>query len=263
MTLRFLIVLAFGYCLVGCQAEPPISASPQKTIPPNELQSGFQFLTSETQAQQTDEFENPGYLWVDRGAKLFDTQIDGAKSCSECHSDRLAGASASYPKYVSSAGQILNIEGRINLCRTSQQNLPALDYESEDLLSLTAYVANQSLGLPLKVEVTDRTRENFERGQSYFYTRRGQFNLSCEQCHIENWGQKLRGDTISQGHPNGFPTYRFEWQTLGSLHRRLSDCDEGVRAEPFALGSQEYIDLEFYLAVRANGLKTESPAIRR
>lgn len=263
MTLRVLIALAFGSYLIGCQAEPPIGSTPQKTIPPDELQSGFEFLTTETQAQQADEFENPGYLWVDRGANLFDAKTNDEKSCSECHSDGLEGVSTSYPKYVSSAGRLLNIEGRINLCRTSQQNLPALEYESEDLLSLTAYLTNQSLGLPLKVEVTDHTRENFERGQSYFYTRRGQFNLSCEQCHVENWGQKLRGDTISQGHPNGFPTYRFEWQTLGSLHRRLSDCDEGVRAEPFALGSQEYIDLEFYLAVRANGLETEAPSIRR
>ena len=28
----------------------------------------------------------------------------------------------------------------------------------------------------------------------------------------------LRGDRISQGHPNAWPAYRLEWQTFGSLH---------------------------------------------
>ena len=94
-------------------------------------------------------------------------------------------------------------------------------------------------------------------------TRRGQLNFSCQQCHDETWGKRLRGDTISQGHGNGFPAYRFEWEGFGSLHRRLYDCDTGVRAEPFPLGSQTYVDLEYYLAIRASGLPVESPGIRR
>ena len=34
-------------------------------------------------------------------------------------------------------------------------------------------------------------------------------------------GQKLAAVTIPQGHPTGYPIYRLEWQTLGSLKRRL------------------------------------------
>jgi len=49
----------------------------------------------------------------------------------------------------------------------------------------------------------------------------------------------------------------------GSLHRRLSDCDIGVRAKPHDLGSSRYLDLEVYLAVRAGGLAMEAPAVRR
>ena len=91
----------------------------------------------------------------------------------------------------------------------------------------------------------------------------GTISLSCHQCHDENWGKRLRGDTISQGHGNGFPAYRLEWQTLGSLQRRIRDCDAGVRAEPKAFGDPTYIDLELYLSTRASGLNLESPAIRR
>ena len=57
---------------------------------------------------------------------------------------------------------------------------------------------------------------------------------------------------IPQGHPTGYPIYRLEWQGLGSLQRRLRNCMSGVRAEPFAYGAIELVELELYLhAARA------------
>ena len=103
----------------------------------------------------------------------------------------------------------------------------------------------------------------YRRGEDYFFTRRGQYNLACNQCHNDNWGRQLRGDTISQGHGTAFPGYRFEWQSLGSLQRRLRDCDAGVRAEPLAYGSDDYLAVELYLAKRAEGLPIEVPGVRR
>jgi sulfur-oxidizing protein SoxA len=73
----------------------------------------------------------------------------------------------------------------------------------------------------------------------------------------------LLAETLSQGHGNAYPAYRLEWQTLGSLHRRLRACFQGVRAEPFASGSPELVNLELYLAWRAQGLAVETPAVRR
>lgn len=251
-----------GLTLAACQPSTP-EQRVRTDLSADDVKSGFDFLTVETQSLQNDDFENPGYLWVERGAVSFSSQANTDKSCADCHTDNLKGVATRYPAWNDEAQELQNLEARINYCRTEHQDLHELEYESEDLLSLTAFVASQSQGLPMSVQITDQTQPNYENGERYFSTRRGQFNLSCEQCHNENWGKKLRGDTISQGHGNGFPAYRFEWQTLGSLHRRLHDCDTGVRAEPFPLGSQTYIDLEYYLAVRARGLNIESPAIRR
>lgn len=259
--MRLWTTFVFALCLAGCGDSTP-KAQNFNSIPDDQIKSGSAYLTPETRALQNDDFENPGFLWVDKGAELFASGTEGG-SCASCHRDGLEGVSVTYPKYDAATQKLINLEQRINLCRSKHQMLPELEYESDDLLSLTAYVANQSHGLPMNVALTEEAQENFDRGQSYFYTRRGQFNLSCEQCHVENFGLKLRGDTISQGHSNGFPAYRFEWQTFGSLHRRLHDCDTGVRAEPNDLGSQKYIDLEYFLGVRATGLKSESPAIRR
>src|SRR5690606_26303112 len=81
-------------------------------------------------------------------------------------------------------------------------------------------------------------------------------------CHDDNRGKKLAGITLPQGHPTGYPLYRLEWQTLGSLQRRLRNCMIGVRATPYPYGSPEYIALETYLMWRARGMPRESPAVR-
>jgi sulfur-oxidizing protein SoxA len=100
------------------------------------------------------------------------------------------------------------------------------------------------------------------RGQQRYLQRMGQLNLSCAQCHDQRWGQRLGGSIIPQSHPTGYPLYRLEWQGVGSLQRRLRNCMNGVRAEPYALGSQELVELELYLAAQARGMALETPGIR-
>lgn len=234
---------------------------------PVPLISGTEFLTEETRALQNDSFANPALLWVDRGESLFSKTMASGKACADCHSDNtalpLTKSATTFPKHNPRTGTLINLEGQINMCRIHHQNEAALSYESQDLLALTTYTAQLAKGQTISMDVTAKNRKNFLNGKDYFFTRRGQMNFSCAQCHDDNWGKKLRGDTISQGHGNGFPAYRLEWESLGSLHRRFADCDRGVRAEPLELGAQTYIDLELYLAARARGLTIETPAIRR
>lgn len=252
-------LIGLVFCLISACGAPEGDTT-QQGLSPEDVRSGTSFLKPETRAMQDDEFANPGYLWVDRGNALFDA---GDKPCSTCHDGGLGGIAASYPRIDQTSGELVNLEGQINLCRVRHQGLPPLDYESEDLLSLTAYIANQSKGMPATVSIEGAARPHFENGKAYFFTRRGQYNFSCAQCHDEHWGKSLRADTISQGHLNGYPAYRLEWQDFGSSHRRLRDCDWGVRAEPLDYGDQTYIDVELYLAHRAHGLPLESPAVRR
>lgn len=253
--------LALSTLLCACQPTSEKAASIE--IAPEDIQSGYEFLNASIQALQDDDFGNPGLLWVDRGADLFASTGDTSMACASCHTDGVNGAAATYPKVDIATGKLLNLEGRINQCRTEHQGLPAYEYESDALLSLTAYVSHQAKGLPKQVDITGTASKAYAVGREYFQTRRGQFNLSCQQCHTENWGKRLRGDTISQGHGNGFPAYRLEWQSLGSLQRRLRDCDLGVRAEPLPFGDETYVALELYLAARSQSLALESPAVRR
>lgn len=241
--------------LTACSSE----TAPNFGLKTNELTSGFEFISADSQALQQDDFSNPGYLWVEKGQALY--KSDG---CQDCHSDsNFAKSAASFPKVSNHSGQLINLQAQINHCRTERLEKDALSYESEDILGLVSYIKNLSLGEPLTYSVTPDLQPHFEAGKDYFYKRRGQFNLSCAQCHDENWGTQIRGDTISQGHINGFPTYRNDWQTLGSAHRRFRACNQGVRATQSELGSLEYKQLEVYLKARGSGLNNETPSIRR
>jgi sulfur-oxidizing protein SoxA len=205
-------------------------------------------------------------LWVEQGGKLWQEAagVEG-KSCASCHGEpsSLAGVAARYPAYDSKAQRLLNLEARIQQCRTNRQQAAPLAYDSQPLLALAALLAHQSRGTTVGVAIDGPARPLFEAGRTLYYERQGQLDLSCAQCHEQSWGKRLRAERISQGHPNGFPAYRLEWQTMGSLHRRLRACYQGVRAEPPASGSPELVNLELYLAWRAQGLPIETPAVRR
>jgi len=262
-------VAIVGICVAGCH-KTDMAVSDlviKESLAKSDIVSGTEFLTSQTREAQADDFLNPGFLWVEAGKTDFQSR------CSRCHAEDAEGGkalaldlgkvAAKYPKIDPRVNRLVNLEGRINLCQTEHLNAPALAYDSPELLSLSAYLAHSARGARQTPHISGPLKPYFEAGQRYFFTRRGQFNLSCQQCHDQNWGRKMRGDFISQGHGTGFPTYRNEWQSLGSLHRRFQDCDVGVRAAPKALGSETYTALELYLAYRAQGLPLDAPSMRR
>ena len=232
----------------------------------DEIKPGSAFLSPQMQRQQEDEARNPGWLWVEQGEELFDRRDGTTPACLSCHADprqSLRGAAARYPQVDAASGKLINLEGRIEQCRVDRQKQPAFGYESQELLGLTAYVASLSKGVPLSVSAEGAAKPFYEAGKAFYERRQGQLNLACTQCHDGLVGQKLRGDTISYGIGTGYPAYRLEWNGLGSLHRRLRACSLGVRARQFDYGSDDYLALELYLAVRAKGLALEAPGLRR
>jgi sulfur-oxidizing protein SoxA len=209
-------------------------------------------MSPQTQAMQDDEVTGPAALWLLDGEALFKA------NCASCHAEgAMRGVATRYP--ARHRGRLVNLEQRINACRVEQQKAPAFAYESRELLALSAYVGSRSRGLPIRVE---QASPQLEAGKAAFYRRQGQLNLACTSCHDGNWGRRLAGATIPQAHPTGYPIYRLEWQSLGSLQRRLRNCLTGMRAENYALGAPELVELELYLMWRARGMQLEIPAVR-
>jgi len=241
------------------------AVAPAAEIPAAERRSDYDTLSPDTRAMQDDDTANPGTFWVLDGEGLWTQKAgEASRSCADCHGeaqDSMKGVAARYPAFDAARRRPIDLEQRINICRAEHQKAPALAPESKELLALTAYVARQSRGMPVSISI-NRMVEFVEAGRSLFHRRQGQLNLSCSQCHDDNWGRLLAGSPIPQGHPNGYPLYRLEWQSLGSLQRRLRNCMIGMRAEPFDYGSPENVALELYLMWRARGLKVETPAVR-
>jgi L-cysteine S-thiosulfotransferase len=235
-------------------------------VPLAERKSGYEFMARETRAMQDDDTANPAMLSVLDGETLWQRK-DGsaAKSCADCHGDArtsMKGVAARYPAFDAARGRPIDLEERVNICRTDKQQATALAFESKELLALAAYVGQQSRGMPIDIADDARTRPFLQAGRDMFTERQGQLNLSCAQCHDDNWGQKLAGAPIPQGHPTGYPIYRLEWQTLGSLQRRLRNCLFGMRAVSYPYGASELVNLELYLMWRARGMPLETPAVR-
>jgi L-cysteine S-thiosulfotransferase len=235
-------------------------------IPPAERRSGFDFMSPQTQAMQKDDTANPGMLWVLDGERSW-RQPEGSAgaACARCHGEDAAsmrGVAARYPAFDAESGRPIDLAGRINLCRRTHQGAAPLAVESQELLALTAFVAHQSRGLPVTRTDDPRLERFRESGRKIYERRIGQLDLSCAACHDDNWGKRLGGSPIPQGHPTAYPLYRLEWQGVGSLQRRVRGCMVGVRAEPFAPAAAEWVELELYLMSRAVGLPIETPGVR-
>ncbi|NDA47193.1 MAG: sulfur oxidation c-type cytochrome SoxA [Alphaproteobacteria bacterium] len=229
--------------------------------------SGYDFLAPGTKSLQDDDFQNPGMFMVDRGRDLW-SKIEGSqgKSCASCHGQAestMKGIAARYPLYDSKKQQLMNLELRINAEREDKMGAKPYEFESSDLLAITAYLSFQSRGEKINVDISGPAAIYYQEGRDFYNQRRGQLDLNCAQCHDDHVGAKLRGDVISQGQINGFPLYRLSWRTLLSRHRIFIWCNTSVRAEPYAYGSREYLGLELFLAARGNGLPIEAPAVRR
>jgi L-cysteine S-thiosulfotransferase len=235
-------------------------------IPLNERKSGYEFMGRDSRAMQDDDTANPGTFPVLDGEALWKRKVGTAgKSCADCHgeaSESMKGVAARYPAFKVARGRPVNLDQQINICRAERQQATPLALEGKDLLALNAYVARQSRGMPINVMIDERTRPFFEAGRATFYRRQGQLNFACAQCHDDNWKEKLAGSPITQAHPTGYPLYRLEWQSVGSLQRRLRNCISGMRVDNYPLGAAELIDLELFLMWRARGMPIETPAVR-
>lgn len=256
------VVLASGL-LLGLS----MAVAQQRQIPLDQLRSGLNYAGGDVRALQADEFANPAQLWLQRGEQRWSEPVGRAgKSCMDCHGavkDSMRGVAARYPAVDRQSGSLLNLEDRINQCRVRHQQGQGLVFESDELLSLSLYVGQASVGLPLQVAAGGPARAHLLEGERLFMQRRGQLNLACTHCHDQNFGRRFYTDLLSQGQPNGYPVYRLEWQKVGSLERRLRSCFVGVRAEPLPWGALEVRKLALYLGWRGQGLPVEVPAVRK
>lgn len=233
--------------------------------PVSELMSGWHFRSDETQALQMDDFDNPGMIFVDEGMAQWET-VEGTEgnSCASCHEDpsSMKGVRAVYPKWNEDAGEVRTLAMQINACRTENMGAEPYKYTGGEMANMEALIALQSRGMPINVAIDGPVADVWEQGKELYYTRTGQLELSCANCHEDNYGNMIRADHLSQGQINGFPTYRLKNAKLNTVHARFKGCVRDTRAETFKPGGPEFTALELYVASRGNGLSVEGPSVR-
>ncbi len=231
----------------------------------DEVISGWHFRGTETRAMQADDFDNPGMIFVEQAEDVWNTaEGSEGKSCASCHgaSEEIAGVRPVYPKYNEAAGEVRTLEMQINDCRENRMGAEKWKYTGGDMVNMTALIASVSRGMPVNVAIDGPAQSTWEAGKDLYYTRTGQLELACASCHEQNYGNMIRADHLSQGHINGFPTYRLKNTKLNAVHARFKGCVRDTRAETFKPGSPEFVALELYVASRGNGLHVEGPSVR-
>jgi len=230
-------------------------------------QSGNTFLSSDMLRQQQDSTLNPVSLWLDQGQELWKSQ------CQQCHSSvsETAKAVVQFPVWKgmsSTSGKLINLEDQIADCWSKKTGKTNAN-DAPEILTMSVFLSDAAKGMPVQVrEPQDPTikkhwQEQMNLAGQIYVRRQGRLNLSCTQCHDQQIGKNLRSDVVSPAFLTGFPIYRFSWQTIGNLDRRLRACYSGVQASVPASGSPELRALELFLKKRSEGMPWDGPSLRR
>lgn len=227
------------------------------------IYSGWRFRIKETQALQMDDFDNPSFVFVDQARDAW-TKADGSegKACADCHADvaEFKGLKATLPRVED--GKLVTMEELVNECRTDRMGAKAWKWSGGEMSGMTALISLQSRGMPVDVKIDGDAAAWWEKGKEIYYTRVGQLDMACANCHENYYGTMIRADHLSQGQINGFPTYRLKNAKINTTHGRFKGCMNNIRATPYKEGSDEFKALELYVASRGAGLPVESPSVR-
>lgn len=239
------------------------AAAPDHLENVDTIYSGWTFRTDETQALQMDDFDNPAFVFLDQAIDTWETaEGNEGKSCASCHEDvaDFAGLKASLPRVEN--GELVTLTNLVNECVTDRMGSEAWKYSGAKMSGMTALIAHQSRGMPMNVKIDGEAAQFWEQGKELYYTRVGQLDMACSNCHEDNYGNMIRADHLSQGQINGFPLYRLKNAKINTTHGRFKGCMKNIRATPFKEGGPEFKALELYIASRGQGLSVETPAVR-
>lgn len=256
----FALALLTAASTASIHAQTPLKTARAENAPPiaqSAIRSGSSFTSPALQAQQRDDDANPGLLWVDQGRQLF------ARDCSRCHAEQAVASLATALPKLAADGRAITLEMQINRCQVERVKTQPYAVESQPLLALATYLAFSARGRAQTVAVGITQSAAWQRAQNEFTRVQGRLDFNCRSCHDALYGKRVRNVTISQGHGVGYPAYRVEWQSLGSLNRRLRACFFGMETVVPATTDPILAELELYLAWRAQGLPIEAPAVRR
>jgi len=232
----------------------------------NEFKDGVYAIDEKSREQwlEIEEFA-PYEISVEDGEEAFGETFANGKSYIDCFPKVEDGIRQNYPYFNTETNQVITVELAINQCRETNGEEP-LSYGRGSLADISAYISFASRGKTLDIKVpNEKAYAAYMAGKKFFYSKRGQLNFACADCHLNIAGSMLRADLLSPalGHPTAMPVYRSNWGELGTLHERYAECNKNVRAKPLTLQGEDYRNVEYFQTLMSQGMEVNGPSSRK
>ncbi len=202
---------------------------------------------------------------IEQGEKLWNTPFKNGKSYADCLPNGGKMIAGNYPMYDENLAKVMTFEAAINDCRIKNSETPYGYGDMKTMGLLTAYARTLSDGMKMNVKVEGAgALKAFEDGKNIYYSRFGQLNFSCANCHLDNAGNRLRSELLSPvlGQATHFPVFRGGENPV-TLQNRFVGCFKQVRQVPDKEGSERFNNLEYFLSYLSNGLPLKSAVYRK
>ena len=202
------------------------------------------------------------------GKKRWDQKFKDGKSFSNCFPNGGKRMASNYPQFEQSTKQVVTIETALNRCLQLHGETTIAPSNAAEMGPLSAYARSLSENQPLNIRVLGQgARDRFDGGRRLFNARIGQQNFACASCHVQHAGGVYGATTggglaPAVGQAVSWPRVQ-PGGTIRSLQAQFQRCFQRSGAEPFLEGSDEFNNLEYYLAYLSNGLPLRPLATAR
>jgi sulfur-oxidizing protein SoxA len=234
--------------------------------PMNEYINGIYAVDAASREQWEEIEEFPPYeLDLEKGEELFNTPFANGKGYADCFENGGIGIRQNFPYWNDERKTVVTLEMAINECRMVNGEKP-LGWKKGAIAEISAYMAYTSRGNEFAIDVpNDDAKAAYLDGKKFFYSKRGQLNLSCADCHLTGTNRLVRADLPSPalGHTTHFPVVRSKWGNIGTLHRRYEGCHRDSRSEYLKPQSETFRNLEYFQTYMSNGLIVNGPGARK
>jgi sulfur-oxidizing protein SoxA len=191
---------------------------------------------------------------LEAGKALWNRKFKNGRTIAGCFPNggrRIAGA---YPQYDSRLKRVVTLETAINQClKTHNEALLDLD-NPQAMGALSAYVRSLSDKQKVAVRVPAAAEERFEQGRRIYFTRMGQQNFACASCHLQGAGKRYADMPLSPAIGQATHGAFIRDAKAITLQARIRECLERMGLAPFAAGSDELNNIEYFLTYLSNGI---------
>ena len=226
---------------------PPAAESTEAQVPPE---------PSEAQSSEVATV-------LDAGKKLWNTKFKDGRTMASCFPNGGRRIAASYPLYDARVKKIVTLEMAVNQCRKTHNEALYDATDPATMGAVLAYVRSLSSGQKIAVRVPDAAKARLEQGRRLYSTRMGQRNFACASCHVQGAGKRY-DDSVLSAAASQAPQWPLVRNGMAvTAQARMRECLERMGAAPFAAGSEELNQVEYYLTTLANGQPIKANAWRR